>query len=304
MADADTLIDEVLKRAERKKKRLDANRPIPADLARRLSENIRIRYSYHSNAIEGNTLTLRETKVVIEEGITVRGKPLKDHLEAVNSAQAYDLIETLAKGSEDIDHATIQQLHEILMHGILLKPGKCRTKNVRITGAVKSPPDFSKVINLMDKLVEKIRRNESHPVFMAAYIHHRFVEIHPFIDGNGRMARLLTNLYLIRHGYPPIILKKEDREKYYECLRKADEGNIKPFVHLIANGVDEALLYQLSVFGGVDELLPLKVIAHDSPYSQEYLSLRARQGKLDATKIDGVWHSTRRALKDYTDSMA
>jgi Fic family protein len=140
-----------------------------------------------------------------------------------------------------------------------------------------------------------------HPVETAAFLHHGFVQIHPFIDGNGRVARLLTNLYLIAQGYPPIVLKFRDRGEYYRYLKAADGGKLGGFANFIAKAVDESLTVYLSIFGGVDELLPLKEFAGDTAYSQEYLSLRARQGVLDAVKVGRVWYSTKRAVREYVE---
>lgn len=168
---------------------------------------MRLLHTYHSNAIEGNTLTLPETKLVLEEGITIGGKSLREHLEATNNAKAFDLIEEIAKKKKTINHVAIQQIHEVVTAGILEDSGKYRTKNVRITGSAKTPPDWSKVTKLIDELIEKTALYKRHPVEVAALLHHRFVEIHPFIDGNGRVSRLLTNLYLITQGYPPVVLK-------------------------------------------------------------------------------------------------
>lgn len=288
-----------LSRITSKMRRLNSLRPLPADAVKRLHEELRLFHTYHSNAIEGNTLTLSETRLVLEEGIAIGGKSLREHLEAVNNAKAFDLIMDIAKEKPAIDHVIIQQIHEVVMKGIIEDASKYRTKNVRITGAAKTPPDWSKVIKLMDDLIEEIAKNEKHPVEKAAFLHHRFVEIHPFIDGNGRVARLLTNLYLIAQGYPPIVLKTEDRGRYYKYLRAADAGNPAPFAHFIAKAVDESLTTYLSIFGGADELLPLKELVKETPYSQEYLSLRARQGVLDAVKIGKAWYSSKRAIEQY-----
>ena len=148
-------------------------------------------------------------------------------------------------------------------------------------------------------LLKRSLKYERHRVEVASFRHHGFVRIHPFIDGNGRVARLLTNLYLIARGYPPIVLRIEDRGKYYRFLRAADAGNTGLFVNFIAKAVKDNLTMYLSIFGGVNELLPLKELAQNTPYSQEYLSLRARQGVLDATKLGKTWYSTRRAIKQY-----
>ncbi len=301
MSDTDTSLiqEKLLSRINSKMQRLNSLRPLPADAVKRLHEELRLLHTYHSNAIEGNTLTLSETRLVLEEGITIGGKSLREHLEATNNAKAFDLMEDIAKKRKAIDHVIIQRIHEAVTAGILEEAGKYRTKNVRITGATKAPPDWSKVVKLMDELIEKITKSKKNPVETSAFLHHRFVEIHPFIDGNGRVARLLTNLYLIAQGYPPIVLKTEDRGKYYRFLREADAGNLAPFTNFIAKAVDESLTTYLSIFGGTDELLPLKELAKETPYSQEYLSLRARQGVLDAVKIGKIWYSSKRAIEQY-----
>jgi Fic family protein len=302
MPDTDIINKQLLGRIEAKKKRLNANRPLPKDTLEKLQDEMRLQHTYHSNAIEGNTLTLSETKLVIEEGITAGGKPLKDYIEAKNTAKAYQLLEELARGRA-ITHETIQKIHETLTRGILEEARRYRTKNVRITGAPKTPPSFHKVGKMMEELLKEVDKTKEHPLQTSAYLHHRFVEIHPFTDGNGRTARLLNNLYLMSHGYPPITLKKEDRLKYYKHLRRADKGNIGPFANFIAKAVDESLMHYLSIFGGKDELLSLKELSKSSPYSQEYLSLRARQRKLAAVKIGKTWHASKRALKEYFNTL-
>ncbi|MEA1863863.1 MAG: Fic family protein [Euryarchaeota archaeon] len=299
--------EKLLSRISEKMQRIDLLRPLPADAVKRLHEEMRLLHTYHSNAIEGNTLTLSETKLVLETGITIGGKALADHIEATNNARAFDLIEDLAKGGRAIDHVTIQEIHEVVTAGILTDSGRYRTHNVRIVGAKKTPPDWSKVVGLMDRLIEDIAESETHrhrhPVETAAFLHHRFVEIHPFTDGNGRVARLLSNLYLILKGYLPVVIMTEDRGKYYQCLRAADAGDPAPFTDFIARAVDQSLTLYLAISGGADELVPLKELAESAPYSQEYLSLRARQGALDAVKIGGVWHSSRRAVERYVGGL-
>jgi Fic family protein len=301
MSDTDTSLihERLLSRINEKMRSLNSLRPLPADGVKKLHEEMRLLHTYNSNAIEGNTLTLPETKLVLEEGITIGGKTLREHLEATNNARAFDLMEDIAKKKKKIDHVVIQQIHEVVTAGILEEAGKYRTRNVRIIGSARTPPDWSKVIRLMDELIEKIDRCKRHPVEVAALLHHGFVKIHPFIDGNGRVSRLLNNLYLISHGYPPLVLKKEDRGKYYRFLRAADAGNPGQFVNFIAKAMDESLTMYLSIFGGVNELLPLKELAESTQYSQEYLSLRARQGVLDAVKIGKVWYSSKGAIEQY-----
>ncbi len=299
MSNTDTSLiqEDILLRIKEKTKRLNSMRPLPKDAMKRFREDLRLQHTYHSNAIGGNTLTLPETRLVIEEGITTGGKTLREHLEAINNARAYDLIEDIAGNKKEIDHDTIRQIHETMMAGILEGAGEYRTENVRITGA--TPPDWSQVIRLMDKLIKELSWSNMHPVGTSAFLHHGFVNFHPFVDGNGRVARLLTNLYLIARGYPPIIIKKGDRIKYFRSLKAADAGNPAPFANFIAKAVDESLSLHLSAFGGDDELLPLKELARETPYSQEYLSLRARQGFLDSVKMGRVWYSSKRAVGKY-----
>lgn len=301
MSNTDTSLiqEKLLARIHEKMDRLNSLRPLPADAVKKLHEEMRLLHTYHSNAIEGNTLTIIETKLVLEEGITIGGKSLREHLEATNNARAFDLIEDIAQKKKAINHVVIQQIHEEVTAGILEDAGKYRTKNVRITGSAKTPPDWSKVTRLMDELIETIAQDTRHPLEVAAILHHSFVEIHPFIDGNGRVSRLLTNLYLIAQGYPPVVLKVEDRGKYYRFLRTADAGNLGLFANFLAKAVDESLTMYLSVFGGFHELLPFKKLAGAAPYSQEYLSLRARQGVLDAVKIGRIWYSSRYAIEQY-----
>lgn len=294
MSDASTVQEKLLSRVTEKMQRLNSLRPLPTDAAKRLREEMRLLHTYHSNAIEGNTLSLSETKLVLETGITIGGKTLVEHIEATNNAKAFDLVEKIARERRAIDHVTIQEVHEVVTAGILEDAGRYRTHNVRITGAAKTPPDWSKVVGSMDELIREVAENRMHPIDTAAFLHHRFVEIRPFADGNGRVARLLSNLYLIAKGYPPVVVRTEDRGRYYRFLRSADAGDLVPFTNFIAKAVDEGATLYLSVFGGDDELVPLKELAGraGTPYSQEYLNLLSRRGVLDAVKIRGVWHAS------------
>jgi Fic family protein len=296
MTPADTHLMEWIRK---KRERLDALRPLDRDLVEKLHEEMRVLHTYNSNAIEGNTLTLSETKLVLNEGITIGGKTLREHLEATNNARGYDLIVRLAREQAPISHVTIQQIHEVVTRGILETAGRYRTRNVRITGAVRSPLDWKNIVREMDSLIADIKEDDRPVIEMTAYLHHRFTAIHPFIDGNGRVARLLGNLYLIRHGYPPIVLDQKNRQQYYRALREADNDDLSVFITFIAQAVNESLSHYLTIAGGKETLVPLGELAKLSPYSQEYLSLAARKGLLDATKISDTWHATRQALDDY-----
>lgn len=299
-ADTDIVIpDLLLKKIKQKKQRLDSLRPLPKDAVKKIIEDIRLRHTFHSDAIEGNTLTLQETKLVLEEGITIGGKPLKDHIEAKNDAEAFDLMMELVRSKKRISQEMIQHIHEFVMNGLINHPGQYRSQNVKITGAKNSPPSYLKIVKLMDEYISNIQTLHLQPIKKAAFIHHEFVRIHPFIDGNGRVARLLTNFYLLKNGFPPIVIQKQERKKYYKTLHKADLGDLSDFATFLASVVHESIQYYLSSFIDEDRLVPLSSLSNESSYSQEYLSLRARQGKLDAVKIDNIWYSSKRALKEY-----
>ena len=302
--DTDILIsDSLLVNIENKKRKLDSLRPLPKDAVKKIIEDIRLRHTYHSDAIEGNTLTLQETKLVLEEGVTIGGKPLKDHIEAINDAEAFDLMIELVNSKKKISQEIIQKIHECITKGILKNPGQYRTENVTITGTKIRPPSYLKIIKLMDEYIQNVEKLKLQTIKKVAFIHHEFVGIHPFIDGNGRVARLLTNFYLMKNGYPPIIIQKEDRKNYYKSLNKADLGDLSDFATFIARAVNESLQYYLSSFIDEERLVTLSELSKKSDYSQEYLSLRARQGKLDAVKIENIWYSSKRALREYKRSV-
>ncbi|MDG6224921.1 MAG: Fic family protein [Candidatus Thermoplasmatota archaeon] len=297
-ADTDTMLRSI-HRADALRKQLDDHRPLPLDAVRRLQKEIRLRHTYHTDAIEGNTLTLNETRLVVEEGITISGKPLKDHIEARNGHEAFGTMMDMATKKERIGHVPVQKLHEAVTRGVLHDPGRYRTTNVRITGSTITPPPFIKVVKEMDRYFEIVNSSQGHPVEVSALIHHGLVRIHPFTDGNGRVARLLMNLHLMSEGYPPIVLRKEDRKRYYLSLRRADGGDLSYLTDMIAKALQGSLLLYLSALSDDHHLKPLNELSKGTKYSQEYLSLRARQGRLDAVKIDGTWYSSNEALKSY-----
>ena len=217
------------------KKELDSKRPISKETLKSLKESINLEWTYNSNGIEGNTLTLRETQVVLE-GITVGGKSIKEHLEAINHEQAILFLDELVKDNEPITEWNIKNIHGLILKEIDNEnAGKYRRENVTIKGATHIPPDYIKVPELMEKLILNYETwNNYHPIIRAALLHGELVKIHPFIDGNGRTSRLLMNLELMNSGYNPVIIKKEDRLKYYESLDKAHTtGNYTDFVKLV-----------------------------------------------------------------------
>ncbi len=202
------------------KKEIDSKRPFSSRLNQTLRQNLIIEWTYNSNAIEGNTLTLSETKVVLE-GITIGGKSIKEHLEAINHKDAILYVEMLVNGYESISEWSIKNIHQIILKDIDNdNAGKYRMENVLISGAKHLPPKYYIVPELMQKLVMEYNNEwkDYHPVIKAALLHGEFVKIHPFVDGNGRTARLLLNFVLISYGYPPIVIKMENRLEYYDAL--------------------------------------------------------------------------------------
>lgn len=217
------------------KRELDNKRPIPKETLRSLEDSINLEWTYNSNGIEGNTLTLRETQVVLE-GITVGGKSIKEHLEAINHEKAILYLNDLVKEDNPITEWNIKGIHQLVLKDIDNEnAGRYRRENVTIKGATHTPPDYLKVPELMEKLVLNYENwNDFHPIIQAALLHGELVKIHPFVDGNGRTARLLMNLNLMNYGFNPVIIKKEDRLEYYEALDKAHTtGDYTDFVKLI-----------------------------------------------------------------------
>ena len=217
------------------KEKLDSKRPIPKETLKSLKETINLEWTYNSNGIEGNTLTLRETQVVLE-GITVGGKSIKEHLEAINHEKAIIYLDELVKDNKPITEWNIKNIHQLILKEIDNEnAGRYRKENVTIKGATHIPPDYIKLSELMEKLILNYETwNKYHPIIQAALLHGELVKIHPFVDGNGRTSRLIMNLDLMNHGYNPVIIKKEDRLEYYEALDKAHTtGNYIDFVELI-----------------------------------------------------------------------
>jgi len=288
----------------KKKKKLVSLRPLNKERLKLIREQIGIEYVYNSTAIEGNTLSLNETRLILEEGITISGKSLREHLDVVNQKEAIFWIEDFIKNKAKIKEADVIELHRITLKGISnYWAGKYKTSQNRILGSKLKTTSPYKVHSEMDKLIYEISENKDfNAIELAAYAHHELVRIHPFVDGNGRTARLLMNLILMRDGYPPAVIIKKERKKYFDSLEKAHSGNLKDFFNFIGRSVERSLNLYLNALIPTtkeNELIPLKELAKETFYSQEYLSLRARQGKLNATKINGIWHMTREDLKDY-----
>ena len=225
------------------KQKLDSYHPLPWEIISKLREDLVLRWTYNSNAIEGNTLTLKETKVVLE-GITIGGKTIREHFEAINHREAIYFVEELVKKQEPLSEWQIKSIHQLILKNIDdNNAGTYRKTNVIISGADHIPPDAVHVDSKMRNFI-KWYQNEAqslHPVERAGRVHADFVKIHPFTDGNGRTSRLLMNLELMKEGFPPAILPVEKRLQYYEALDKTHTKNdYESFLSLIADIVEAA----------------------------------------------------------------
>jgi len=223
----------------------------------KVTKALDIEYTYESNRIEGNSLTLQETALVIEKGLTIGGKSLNEHLEAVNHQNAIEYIKDLAKQNETITERDLLQIHYLILQGINNEQaGKYRNLQVLISGAKHVPPQPY----LVQKEIESLflwyndNKDKLHPVVLSAEMHERLVTIHPFIDGNGRTARLLTNLILLQNGFPIAILKGDidSRLKYYSALETAQvEHNKESFINLIIQNLEEMLQRMIRILGNL-----------------------------------------------------
>lgn len=299
----------IYQRIEEKKRSLDKLRPLPKLLVNRLREQMIVEWTYNSNAIEGTSLSLRETELVIEHGLTIKGKSLKEHFEAINHKEAILFLERLIRERDfRIDQLLIRQVHRLILKGIDDdNAGKYRRVEVRITGSKFIPPLPTLVSTEMRNLEKWLtdKENKRSLVDYAAIAHFRLVDIHPFVDGNGRTARLLMNLILMSKGYPPTVILKTERQKYYQTLDEAHRGNLKPFVDFMGRSVERSLTWYVEAVTPSKKKKPeskwqlLSKLAPKTPFSQEYLSLLARRGRIEAVKRGRNWYSNLKAIEVY-----
>lgn len=248
-------IPALLQECDTLKARLSGLRPLPAEAIKKIEEAFNIDYTYESNRIEGNTLTLQETELVVNKGITIAGKSMREHLEAINHAEAVDYIRDFAKNDIEISERTIKEIHALVLHGIDREnAGRYRNVPVLISGSRHVPPQPYLIGKQMEDFIMRFRqmeKQEVHPVAIAAYLHDELVRIHPFIDGNGRTSRLLMNLYLLRCGYTIVNLKGSDESKsaYYNALEESHvDKHPESFIKLVAEAEKESLSAYLRLF--------------------------------------------------------
>ncbi len=256
---------DILERLTVKKQKLGKYRPFAEDLIKNLEDWFKVELTYSSNAIEGNTLSRMETAEVIEKGVSavISGKALKDQLEAVNHAEALDFIKTLVKERKShqfITEKDIKAIHKIILKGIDDQwAGKYRQTVVFIKGAGVEFPAAQKVPSLMVEFIQWLESQQGkHPVRIAGEAHFKLVSIHPFIDGNGRTARLLMNLILAINSYPMAVIRNEERIAYLEAVNLGQtQNNLQPFYSLAEEAVERSLDVYLKAAQGKPSLSPL-----------------------------------------------
>lgn len=220
-----------------------------------IREALNIEFLYESNRIEGNTLTLRETQLVVQEGMTISGKSLREHLEAINHNEALAFIEDMATQKLDFSEYTLKQIHALVLHGIDHdNAGRHRTVPVLIAGSTHVPPQARTLQSRMEEYFQWYNDHKEclHPVVLAAQLHERLVTIHPFIDGNGRTARLVMNVILLRHGFPLAIIggDYQSRMAYYDVLEHSQTHEASTvFEQFIAEKVLNAIERYLTILG-------------------------------------------------------
>jgi Fic family protein len=242
-----------------KKNELDSLQPIDPTLIKNLGEWMSLELTYTSNALEGNTLTRQETKLVVEEGISIGGKNINEIYEAKNHDNALTFIQTLSK-QKKVQELTEQDL--LVLHSIILKgiddsnAGKYRSVPVRISGSTMIPPNFLKVPELMTNLFHTISQSKNSPetvIDLAIETHLQLVTIHPFTDGNGRTARLLFNAILLQSGYPLVFIQKEERKTYLQSLEQAQTGGSEEaYQKLMYTSIQRSLDLYLDLMKNID----------------------------------------------------
>ncbi len=239
-------LEDILKECDHLKDVWESNKPLNQTQLRKMEEYFNLNYTYESNRIEGNTLTLQETHLVINDGITVGGKSMREHLEAINHAEAISYLSELVREKTPFTERILKQIHYLILKGIDREnAGVYRSIGVRISGSSHIPPEPFALTRLMEEVFEFYEENRKylHPIVMAAEMHERIVRIHPFVDGNGRTTRLVMNLLLMQNGYPIANIKGDtgNRLKYYAALENSPTDERHSFQMLIAETVAQSL---------------------------------------------------------------
>lgn len=228
---------------------LNRYRPLNQTVLAQIQADLMIKYNQQSNAIEGNSLDIFETRVLLESGITANGKPFKDHLDILNHQEAIGYLIDLVRENRPLDETTVKNFHYLILQKTdhAREAGKYRNVPVTISGAEHQPPQPFLVQPKMETLVKWNAQAQLHPVERAARLHSEFVGIHPFIDGNGRTGRLLLNLELMKAGFQVVVLKAENRADYYRALAQADLGDYHAIIRFVAEAAIETMERTLNI---------------------------------------------------------
>lgn len=243
----------ILEQIEDLKKSLDSFRPLKGVHIEKLNQYFDEEYTFDSNGIEGNTLTLQETSLILNKGVTIGGKSMREHFEVINHKEAIDYIKDLVKEKALFNKRILLDIHHLILKNIdMQNAGKYRNVDVMINGSAHKPPTFLQVQNLMEEYFNFYEENKDtlNPVILSAEIHERLVTIHPFIDGNGRTSRLMMNLILLQHGFPITNISSQNnlRDEYYKSLETVQTGGSKElFYKFVAKNVKNSLIKYLEI---------------------------------------------------------
>ncbi|MGB3572170.1 MAG: Fic family protein, partial [Phormidesmis sp.] len=249
-------LSQTLAQIDQLKTWLDSFRPLSPAVLRELKQRYDVRFTYSSNAIEGNTLSQSETEIVLSKGITIGGKTLIEHLEVIGHKEAIDYIETLAQATTPVGEWEIRQIHSLVMRTIApTEAGRYRQLDVKAAGTEHVYPAHYLLPRLMDEFVRWLAEAHStlHPVVYACEAHYRFVSIHPFADGNGRTGRLMMNLLLLKAGFPIVSISNQQRAAYIEALAVAPSDDLALLLALVCEATRHALIETLSVIASAAE---------------------------------------------------
>ncbi len=261
--------------------------------------------TWGTNAIEGNTLTLDEVTTIIESGMTVPNRPVRDLLETVQHRSA--LAEVLGGRIHEVNMKSALDLHQLIFHGILMDAGRWRTVNVRISGSRPSSPRVEKLISLLQEweqhyVAMEMKRED---VFsQAAEMHFGFESIHPFSDGNGRVGRLMLNMHFLNHNWPLIHILPHDRDSYLGALEAAHYNSVNKLTEFLKTNMAASLIFVLDMVGSEeDKLLTLNKArkASNTDYSSKYLALRIKQGELPGIRLNKIWQTSTAAINLYRE---
>jgi Fic family protein len=291
-----------------KRHALDLQRPLPPAITAKLYEDLRVRLTYHSNAIEGNTLDLGETQLVIAHGITIGGHTLQEHLEAINHAAAFTFVRDLAQRDTVLDEVALLQLHALITKDLVESAGAYRRGAVFISGSEYRPPHHSQVPELMRDWFAWLTGDGLGypPIIRAALAHEMLLAIHPFLDGNGRTARLVLNLQLMQAGYPVALLLRGWRATYIRALEQAHHGQYNALANVVGRAVEGGLDLFLEAIDALpqEQHRPLREVAEACGMDAGYLGWLLRAGRVAGRKRGGRWYTSAAAVERYQGEVA